>query len=109
MDKTYNLSNLKSIIEKMEPIHHKKILLIFQKYNIDISENRNGSFINITNLNNTIIDELNDYITYINKQEQNLIDIENLKEELQKDFFDKDNKEKTTYNNNNYECASSNK
>lgn len=103
-----NLTNLKNIIEKMDIIHHKKILLIFKKYNIIISENRNGSFINITNINDNIIQELNDYIIYINKQEKNLIDIENLKEELQKDFFDKDNKEKVTYTIN-HECATINK
>ena len=104
MDSKFNnLTKLKNIIEKMDIIHHKKILLLLKKHEINISENRNGSFINITNISDNIIAELNDYIKYINKQEKNLIDVENLKEELQKDFFDKDNKEKPVYNNN-YEC-----
>ena len=36
---------------------------------------------------------------YYKKQEKTLIDVENLKQELQKDFFDKDNKETITYSN----------
>jgi len=96
-----DIYKLKQIIEKMDVIHHKKIFSILKKNNINISENRNGSFINITNLNTKIIQELNNYIYYINKQEKTLIDVENLKQELQKDFFDKDNKETITYTINN--------
>lgn len=91
---------LKKNIEKMDIIHQKKIFSILKNNNIHISENRNGSFINITNLQPNIIEELKVYIKYINKQEKSLIDVENLKEELQKDFFDKDNKEMATYTSN---------
>jgi len=93
---------LKKIIEKMDIIHQKKIFSILKNNNIHISENRNGSFINITNLEPKIINELKNYISYINKQEKNLIDVENLKEELQKDFFDKDNKDKMLTTSNEY-------
>lgn len=101
MNNKENIYKLKQIIEKMDIIHHKKIFSILKKNNINISENRNGSFINITNLNSEIIQELNNYIYYINQQEKTLIDVENLKQELQKDFFDKDNKETITYTINN--------
>lgn len=96
------LIQLKKSIENMDIIHQKKIFSILKNHNIHISENRNGSFINITNLQPNIIEELNIYIKYINKQEKSLIDVENLKEELQKDFFDKDNKETPTYTSNEY-------
>jgi hypothetical protein len=101
MNNKEDIYKLKQIVEKMDVIHHKKIFSILKKNNINISENRNGSFINITNLNTKIIQELNNYIYYINKQEKTLIDVENLKQELQKDFFDKDNKETITYTINN--------
>ena len=80
----------------------KQDFSILKNNKIHISENRNGSFINITNLEPQIIIELKNYISYINKQEKNLIDVENLKEELQKDFFDKDNKDKTLTTSNEY-------
>ena len=98
-----NIYKLKQTIEKMDVIHHKKIFSILKDNNINISENRNGSFINITNLDNKIIEQLNEYIYYIKKQEKTLIDVENLKQELQKDFFDKDNKETITYSINEYQ------
>ncbi len=101
MNNKDDIYKLKQIIEKMDVIHHKKIFSILKNNNINISENRNGSFINITNLDSKIIKELNKYIYYINQQEKSLIDVENLKQELQKDFFDKDNKETITYTINN--------
>lgn len=101
MNNKDDIYKLKHIIEKMDVIHHKKIFSILKKNNINISENRNGSFINITNLDNKIVNELNKYIYYISQQEKTLIDVENLKQELQKDFFDKDNKETITYTINN--------
>ena len=55
MDSKFNnLTKLKNIIEKMDIIHHKKILLLLKKHEINISENRNGSFINITNISDII-------------------------------------------------------
>ena len=66
MDSKFNdLTKLKNIIERMDVIHHKKILVLFKKRGINISENRNGSFINITNINDNIIEELNDYKKYL--------------------------------------------
>ena len=47
-----NIYKLKQTIEKMDVIHHKKFFSILKDNNINISENRNGSFINITNLDN---------------------------------------------------------
>ena len=43
---------LKKKIENLDEIHHKKILEIFLNNNIHVSENRNGCFINISNLDN---------------------------------------------------------
>ena len=49
-NKIHIAKNLKNIIEKMDSIHHEKILNIFDNYNAHISENRNGCFINITDI-----------------------------------------------------------
>lgn len=81
----------------MDPIHHEKILIILNNHNIHISENRNGCFINITNMSDELINELNSFINYIDKQEQNLLDIENIKDQFIKDFYNnkKDVKDKS--------------
>tara|TARA_B110000008_G_scaffold274604_1_gene310647 strand:- start:294 stop:563 length:270 start_codon:yes stop_codon:yes gene_type:complete len=85
--------DLKKKIENLDEIHHKKILEIFLNNNIHVSENRNGCFINISNLDKVIVNKLNDYITYIDAQEEDLNDIEQKKKELSKDYFKKQSKE----------------
>jgi len=85
-----DMTELKKKIEKLDEIHHKKILEIFMKNNIHVSENRNGCFINISNLEPNIINQINEYIKYIQVQENDLNDIEQKKKELSNDYFKKD-------------------
>ena len=91
----YKMSNieLKNKIEKLDEIHHRKILEIFVNNNIHVSENRNGCFINISNLDTKIIKQLTDYMVYIEAQEEDLNDIEQKKKELSNDYFKKQSKE----------------
>ena len=93
------LIDLKKIIESMEAIHHPKILEILKTNNIHISSNRNGCFINMNNFNEDILFKLNNFINYINIQEQTLGAVEKQKTDLNNTFFnnkEKDNKEKIT-------------
>ena len=50
------LNLLKSRIEKMDKFNQIKILSILNKSAIQITENRNGIFINLTELSNTVIE-----------------------------------------------------
>jgi len=84
---------LRNIIEKMNIIHHVKIFEILTKKNIDFSENRNGIFFNMNNFDITIINEINNYINYVNIQENKLNETEKLKKDFHNEFF-KDNKGK---------------
>ena len=96
MDK---LTELKKIIESMEAIHHPKILEILKTNNIHISSNRNGCFINMNNFDDAILSKLNNFINYINIQEQTLGAVEKQKTDLNNAFFnnkEKDNKEKVS-------------
>ena len=96
------LFNIRDKIENLNQIHHIKFFEIIKKYDINYSENRNGIFINMNTINSKILKELSDYILYINKQEDNLKETENIKNDFKKEFF-KDNKdkgEKNIYYNN---------
>ena len=84
---------LRNIIEKMNIIHHVKIFEILTKKNIDFSENRNGIFFNMNNFDITIINEINNYINYVNIQENKFNETEKLKKDFHNEFF-KDNKGK---------------
>ena len=87
-----DLLDLKKRIENIDDIHHKKILEIFLKYNINVSENRNGCFINISNLSPEIQNEITEFLKYINKQEKTLNDVEKIKKKYKKNFFSNEEK-----------------
>tara|TARA_Y100000389_G_scaffold202854_1_gene249489 strand:- start:987 stop:1286 length:300 start_codon:yes stop_codon:yes gene_type:complete len=78
------LQNLKDTIEGLNETYHKQLFNIFHKNNIKYSENRNGIFINISNLNENVVQELEKHIQYIKKQEKQLLDVENKKKKYKK-------------------------
>lgn len=88
---------LKEQIENLDAFHHNKILKILVKNDIKYSENRNGVFVNMNSFNENTIKDIEKTLSYIKNQEKNLQDIENIKEEINKDYFENDNKEKNTF------------
>jgi DNA repair ATPase RecN len=93
---TAKLVVLKEQIENLDAFHHNKILKIMVKNNIKYSENRNGIFVNMNSFDNNTIKEIEESLLYIKNQEKNLQDIETIKEEINKDYFENDNKDKNT-------------
>ena len=77
-----DLNEMKSNIEKMEKSNQIDILRILKQNEVQLNENKNGVFINLSTLDNNIIEELNKYITYYNSQEAHLIKQEDIKNEL---------------------------
>lgn len=86
------LKYIRDSIEKLDKNNHVDILRIFMKKDIYINENKNGVFINLTDLSNDIIDEIETYINYVNEQKIDFDHIEKQKDELENKYF-KDNKE----------------
>ena len=93
---TTKLVVLKEQIENLDVFHHNKILKVLVKNNIKYSENRNGVFVNMNSFDNVTIKEIEKTLLYIKNQEKSLQDIETIKEEINKDYFENDNKEKNT-------------
>jgi hypothetical protein len=88
------LQNLKENIEKMPKFHQIEILRILSSSNkVYLNENNNGTFINLTEQPEEIINELKKYVKYVNEQQLQLSIIENEKSRLEK-IFSKDNKDK---------------
>ena len=94
---TAKLVVLKEQIENLDAFHHNKILKILVKHNIKYSENRNGIFVNMNSFNKNTINDIEKTLSYIKNQEKSLQDIENIKDEINKDYFENDNKEKNTF------------
>lgn len=79
---------LKKYIEKYDKQQHIEIYKILKKHNVPISENKNGSFVNLSNITDeTIINELNEYINHYKNQECELKEKEDKKQEYQSSFF----------------------
>lgn len=88
-----NLNFLKEKIEALDKFHQIEILRILNKNTSSIlNENNNGVFINLTNINNNVIEEIEKYLDYVKKQEKQLTEIELQKDILSNTFF-KDNKD----------------
>ena len=95
MDNTELLETIKLSIEKMNKHHQIEILRILSKQLCKLNENKSGVYVNLTYINDDVIEELQKYIEYTKEQEETLITTEYQKEEFKTALFnekeDKDN------------------
>lgn len=90
---TTNLNNLKENIEKLNKFHQIEILKILKEdESCTLNENKNGVFINLTSVSEKTIIQMERYLEYVKKQEEQLNDVEEKKDILSNTFF-KDNKD----------------
>ena len=99
-----NLKRLQNDIDKLDKIHHLKILKILRNNDVKYSENRNGIFVNMNGFNQKTILDIEKTLKYIKEQEKQLKDVENIKADLEQDFFNKNKqvKENTPINLNEF-------
>ena len=81
------LVDIKENIEKMDLVNQIEIFKILNDNHVNISENNNGSFINLSTLDKEILLKLQGYIDYFHKQQNNLAYIEDEKVNIKKEFF----------------------
>ena len=67
--------------------HHLKILEILKNNNANYSENSNGVFVNMNNLESIIVEKIKKYLIYIEQQNKKFDDVENIKNQLKKDYL----------------------
>jgi hypothetical protein len=81
----------------MSKFNQIEILRILTSHKeVTINENKYGIHVNLTDLNNTILNELCSYINYVTTQEIELSQAEKQKENYKNIYFIKDNKDKNT-------------
>ena len=89
-----NLLRIKEDIETLNKVRQLEILKIFMNRQVNISENKNGVFINLSMLSPEMILILTNKILYYKQQDVSLIEIENIKQEFHDNFFEKKNEQK---------------
>jgi len=88
------LNYIREQIEIMTKFNQIEILRILTKNKeVIINENKYGIHINLSELNNNVLNELMMYIKYVNTQESYLSNFEKEKEKYKNKYFLKDNKE----------------
>ena len=92
-----NLEEIRDKIEGMSTYNQIEILKIFTRHkNITLNENKNGTLVNLTDVDEDVIKELLAFILYVETQEKNLNETELIKEEFKNIYFAKDNKDNTS-------------
>jgi hypothetical protein len=86
--KTNYLMKLKEKLESLPQFHQVEVLRILHSKNTNLNENKNGIFINITKLSDATLSELEEYINYVNTQEQHLNEFEEQKKLITKEYFE---------------------
>jgi len=94
MTSIQELKNLRNIIDNVNPLYHKEIFNIIKEFNMQYSENKNGIFINMNNIQEECMVKIYSYLEYIKKQEKTFADVENIKKDFKKDFFSNFKKKK---------------
>lgn len=91
------LNYIREQLENMSKFNQIEVLRILTKNkNTIINENKYGIHINLSELQNSVLNELMNYIKYVNTQEIYLNNAEQEKEKYKNTFFLKDNKDITT-------------
>jgi hypothetical protein len=83
-----SLNSLKERIENMPKYHQIEVLRILSKLpSVKTNENNNGTFVNLTEQNEEVIQELHKYAKYVEEQQKQLKKIETEKDEIEQHFF----------------------
>ena len=93
-------NSIRDKIEAMSKFNQIEILRILTKRNVTINENKYGIHINLSELDDIILDDLLAYIKYVNTQEVELNNIEQQKQSYKDIYFLKDNKDNMPTNSN---------
>ena len=95
------LENIKNFIESLNKHHQIEILKILNNNKCKLNENKSGVYVNMSFLNDEIIEELEKYIEYIKDQEDSINTVEHQKEEFKNAYFiEKEYKDNITNNYN---------
>lgn len=85
---------VRDAIESMNKFNQIEVLRILKHHEtITLNENKYGIHINITDISSNILQELKEFIEYVDTQENTLQEVEQQKEDFKNNYFTKHNKD----------------
>ncbi len=82
------IAELRDSIEQMNKFNQVEILRILNKHKqVTLNENKYGIHVNLTDIDECIISELQNYLTYVTTQENTLKYDEKQKEDIKNIYF----------------------
>jgi len=81
------LEKLKNSIEGMDKTNQIEVLRLLHKNNVFLNENKNGVYVNLTELNDSVLDNIFKFVEYIDSQENKLNKEETEKQEYINTYF----------------------
>ena len=82
------LTKLKQSIENMDKNNQIEVLRLLHKNDVILNENKNGVYVNLTELNDETLNNICKFVDYIDSQENKLNHEESMKQEYKNTFFD---------------------
>jgi ABC-type molybdenum transport system ATPase subunit/photorepair protein PhrA len=82
-----DLNQLRKTIETLTKFHQIEILKRLKARNVVVSENTNGTFVNMSELDASTLQELRVYIDYVESQEASLKNMEHEKSAIETQYF----------------------
>jgi len=86
-----DLKHIKEDIEKLTPKQHIIIGKLLYDANINMFENKNGVFVNLTELEESILTSIREKLIHIQEQEKHFIELENKKQAYKDNLLTKVN------------------
>jgi len=97
-------------IESMSKFNQVEVLRILSKHeNIVLNENKYGIHINLTDIHSEVIEQIKEFIQYVNTQENTLNAFEIQKEEFKNTYFTNDIKDNASKKDNTGKISAKNK
>jgi hypothetical protein len=82
-----NVVYLRDRIEALPKEYHKGIARIFIEENVSYDENKNGMFINLSTVHQTVLEKVARYISYVDLQQLTITTGETERQDLKSQFF----------------------
>ena len=86
-----DLKSLKESVEDLDKYYQVAVGKILRDHDVILNENKNGIFVNLTELSPNIIKSIDDYLNYVKEQEKHLDKVEVKKQQFKDNFFNNSN------------------